>query len=489
MQKILAFLMSIFMMMSTLLPLTPSNLTIDEWSTTVCEELGIIGEGTPFQILNSWKFILPEDKVIETTPLTWKEASLILNRASNGLYLVSPKWGRINKYDAAAALNVTKELMNKQVFGTPAIVTQTDDELSFAGTFSPILQTAEIKTANQILQTSLIPLDSEEGITQSNLDYAALLEKLDVDFSIGDFDFNLKVTDTGFNLGIGAVVCNGVNISKQFEISQLEISTKFDGNLATKDIREAYLRADYELKDVTRLTGSYAASVGVNPAEMPEGTPIDFMNAAKAGALELMPGGGNKITVFSFEVPIPNCPAITVSLDINLRISVDGKIEIIITSHNVKGIEIVDNRVRVINEIQYGQQTYDIMANVQFTVGLCLGVKVLGYCVIDVEVEAGVGVNINAYIVTDTAVYILEIPLDLAIEIPYPTNSMDNAQFCGNATIYGILKISIGQNSPLLKTLGLTKTWVIFDKANGVIYNLHIEETGVVPECTRARTS
>ncbi len=375
-------------------------------------------------------------------------------------------------------------------YGEPAVEAATQDEIKFSGDVEPALEVAQITAGNgAVLQNSYVPLDGETAITESQIDIASLLQKLDVSFSLSGFNFKLKVTDTGFNLGVGATVCDGVKIAKTFEVSNLNVATKFDGNIVTNNIKEAYLRADYNLKDITTVTGSYATSVAVDPSKLPDGSPVDFMTAAKAGALALMPGGGNKITVFSFEVPIPNCPAISIALDVNLCISVDGKISITISSSNVKGIEIVNNKVKLINETTYGDQTYDIMADVRFTVGLDLGIKLTGVMMlVDAEFSAGVGIKVTAFIQTDTAVYTLDMPLDLAIAIPYPTGGMDGALFCGNAKVYGLMSVSVGQNSPILKKLGLTKTWVIFDENNAVIYNFHIEETGVVPECTRART-
>lgn len=377
-----------------------------------------------------------------------------------------------------------------QTVGGQAVITNEEvaldevyDEVSFAGDFAPQLAAAKIVAGDgTVLQDATVAT----GNGTSQFDFGSLLQKIDVDFSLGNFDFGLKVTDTGFNLEIGSQIVNGVNLKKTYEVSNLNVSTKLDANLLTNNIKEAYIRADYDLKDITTLTGSYAASVAV---DQPAGAePIDFMTAAKEGLLKLVEGSGSKIKVFSIDVPIPNLPTVTLSLDVNIRITVYGKIEITITSSQVKGIEIINNKIRVINEAEYGQQTYDIMADVRFTVGLCFAIKALGFIIVDAEFEAGIGIKVSAYIVAETAEYALNIPLDLAIEIPYPTGGMNGAEFCGNAKIYGLMSVSIGQNSKLLKLAGLTKTWVIFDESNAVIYNLHIEENGVVPECTRART-
>lgn len=542
MQKILAFIMAIVMLLGTLVPAWVSGsvdgIATGEWIDMVVTEFNMGGSTysttahtnvtaaskyfKAVQIAYEWGIVTDEDvplaidadvtnEYVATTLV--RAAGIELNEAvpiTNAKKLANPNevatavdFGLFNLdffkrfvvkvislEDAKAALEKVKEWWANKKFGAPAAEVISQEELAFSGDFEPALEVAEVVAGNgAVLQNAFVPLDDPAGITQSQIDIAGLLKKLDVDFSLGAFDFSLKVTETGFNLDVGATITNGVYINKAFEISNLNVSTKFDGNLVTKDIKEAYVRADYDLKDITKLTGSYAGSVAVDPSKLPaDAGPVDFMQAAKAGALALMPGGGNKITVFSVNVPIPNLPTVTISLDVNIRLTVNGKIEITITSSNVKGVEIINNKLRVINETVYGEQTYDIMADVRFTVGLCFSIKALGYILVDAEFEAGIGVKVSAYIKTDTAVYTLEMPLDLAINLPYPTGGMDGAEFCGNAKIYGLMYISVGQNSQLLKLAGLSKTWTIFDESNATIYNLHIEENGIVDACTRART-
>jgi hypothetical protein len=434
--------------------------------------------------------LIKEDSLSKPTSLlTYKGCYSILEDISL-LTLVEGKVksGRVQKSEAIDIALDARELWATQTFGEVEAEQVTPDEVVFSGDFVPALYASEIVSGDgSVLQDAYVP--TGEKLSQSQLDFASLLQKLDTSFSLGGFDFKVKVNDDGFDLGIGTTITDGVKIEKQYNVSNLNVSTKMDVNLLTNNIKEAYIRADYDLTDTTKLTGSYAWSVAVDESQLPDGAePIAFMTAARDRLLVLANGAGSKITVFTVQVPIPNLPSVTLSLDVNIRITVYGKIEISIESSQVKGLEIINNKVRIINEVNYGQQTYDIMADARFTVGLCFGVRAFGILLIDVEFEVGIGIKISAYIVAETAEYALNIPLDLAIEIPYPTGGMNGAEFCGNAKIYGLMSVSIGQNSKLLKLAGLTKTWVIFDESNATIFNFHIEENGIVSECTRART-
>lgn len=528
MQKIIAFILSIVTLISTLIPGLSGNqvqgVTTGDWLTMLDDQFGMsnnavnpepyyanIGTDNQYfaavQIAYDWGVInstdvIDVDKDVTTefvaktlvnvanlqanTPVTvanskqLKYPAQVATAASLGLVDLTST-GRfkvvVMAIDAAkAALAKAYELWQNKKFGAPAIVESSKDVVNFSGDFEPALPAAEITAGDgAVLQAPYVPLDNPSGISQSQIDIASLLKKLDVSFSIKGFNFGLKVTETGFNLDVGATICNGVKIQKSYDVSNLNVSTKFDGNLVTKDIKEAYIRADYDLKDVTTLTGSYATSLGVDNSKLPAdaASTVDFMTALKDKALALMPGGGNKVTVFTFQVPIPDLPGATISLDVNLRITVDGKIQITIESSQVKGVEIVNNKIRIINEAIYKEQTYDVQADVRFTVGLCFSIKWLGQIIVDAEFEAGVGVKATAYIQTNSDVLMLDTPLDLAIQVPYP--ALNGAEFCGNVKIYGLMSVSVGQNSPILKLLGLTKTWVIFDENNAVLYNLHLE--------------
>ena len=543
MQKILALLMSIVMLLGALIPRWPGS-TVDgvatgDWLAMLVEEFSMDGsEFSPdphypdvtaeddyfavVQIAYEWGVINDSDAPLDTgadvtnafvaitlarvaalellgtvsiaNAAKLADADAVAAAVEAGLfdldYFNRFNVKKIAKDDALVALDAAKDLWSNKRFGAPAAQALTEDDLKFSGDFAPALHAAEITAGNgAVLQAAPVDFDAPGGVTQSQIDVVGLLKKLDVSFSLGDFKFKVKVTDdgNGFDLGVDAKVNDNVRLSKEYRVSNLDISTKFDGGLKNGKIQYAYLRADYDLEDVTKLTGSYAGSVVIDEDQLPEDADtVDFLTAAKAGALALMPGGGNKMTVFSVDVPIPNLPTVTISLDINIRITVNGKIEITIESSNVKGIEIVDGKVRLINEVEYGQQTYDLMADIRFTVGLCFAVKALGYILVDVEFEVGLGVKVSAYIQTNTDVYTLDVPLDLAIGIPLP--ELDGAEFCGNAKVYGLMYVSVGQNSQLLKLVGLSKSWTIFDESNAVLYNFHIEETGIVDECTRART-
>ena len=485
MQKILALILSILMAITSFVPALSGKelITVDDFLAQTYIEFGMPDD---------MGLVSAEDIAKCGTYLNYDVCYSVLFDVSSGCFSETATfgWAKIGKIEALKAIVDAKEAWANKTFGEPVAEQITPEEVNFSGDFEPVLAQSEFIDGNgNVLQST--PQANKSSGTQKNLDIEGLLQKLDVDFSIGSFDFGLKVTDSGFDLNIETDIGNNAHIKKSYNVTDLSISTHFDGNLATKDIRSMYIRADYNLLDSTILSGSYAATVA---EKIPDGMDsIGFINAAKQGLLTLVQGSGNKINVFSISIPIPNVPSVTIKLDVSISINIYGKIEISITSNNVKGIEIINNKVRIINETEYGTQSYLVAADVEFIVGLTLSLNVLNYCVADFCVNGGVGATANIYAQTESNVFILQMPMDFALELPIPNFDKDTIMVCGAIHIYGILNFGVGNNSPLLKLLGLTKTWVIYDKSNNTIYDLHLENDAdgnciVVDECTRART-
>ena len=457
MQKVIAFILSILMFITSFIPGigVKDPITVENFVNLVYREFGMP---------NDMGIITADDDLNSDSYISTKDAYAILSQASGDTF----NWAT-------------------QEFGAPVAEEVTPDIIKFSGDFSPALQAAEIKTGDTVLQGAYVPQDENAGITQSDFDIIELLKKLDTSFSVGGFDVGLKVTDTGFDVGVSGDVASGVNVSKTFSVTDLNISTNMDINMLLNKINESYLRIDYNLVDTTTVVGSYAASLagGVNE----DGTPMDFFSSAKAGLLELVNGGDNQINLFTVNVPIPYLPTVTVSMDVKLRIDIYGQISITVTSSQVQGYEIINNQARVIFDSDYDDMQINIMADTRLTIAFVLSIKVAGVIIVDAEFAIGIGVKMTLYIQTDLEDYVIDMPIDLAMAIP----NGEGFEFCADAKLFGLMSVSVGRNSAILKKLGLTKTWVIWNESNATFYNLHIEDNGdggvaIVDKCTRART-
>lgn len=308
-----------------------------------------------------------------------------------------------------------------------------------------------------------------------------------ISFSVKGFKVKAALNNGRVDLSIGGNVCDGVYVEKLYTMTNIKVDAKYNANIAKLDIKEAYVKTNYDLVETTVITGSYAASV------VPEGGSFtnegdNFLEKVKNNLanLTLQPGGGQKIQIFKYEIPI-GTTGLTVEMNVSLTLSVNGKIEIIVTSNETKGYEIINNKGRVIHESTVYDRAFNISGDFRAVLGLDIALTFLTFKIIDVEVSGGVGAyvltkvfNVKTHTTTTS-----DLPLDVAVEASSGLDDLEDLRFCADVTLYGILSISVGRNS-ILSKIGLYKTWNIYDRDNGTFAHLHIENSGIVDQCSYA---
>ena len=308
-----------------------------------------------------------------------------------------------------------------------------------------------------------------------------------VSFSVKGFKVKAAYTGGRIDLSIGGKVVDGVSVTKAYSLSNIKVDAKYDANIQKLAIKEAYLKMNYDLTETTVLEGSYAASV------VPEGGAFtnegeSFLEKVKnnLNSLTLQQGGGIKVNIFTFDIPIGST-GLTVELNVSLTLSASGRIEIIVTSNETNGFEIINNKGRVIHESTIYDRAYNISGDFRAVLGLDLSLTFLKFKIIDVEFGGGIGAyvltkifNIKTHNVETT-----EVPLDVVLETSSGLDNLDDLRFCADVQLYGILNVSVGRNS-IISKIGLSKTWTIYDRDNGVFASLHIENSGIVDHCTYA---
>ena len=308
-----------------------------------------------------------------------------------------------------------------------------------------------------------------------------------ISFSIKGFKVKAALNNGRVDLSIGGNVCDGVYVEKLYTMSNIKIDAKYNANIKKLDIKEAYVKTNYDLVETTVITGSYAGSV------VPEGGSFtnegaNFLEKVKNNLsnLTLQPGGGQKVNIFTYEIPI-GTTGLTVEMNVSLTLSVNGRIEIIVTSNETKGYEIINNKGRVIHESTVYDRAFNISGDFRAVLGLDLSLTFLTFKIIDVEVSGGVGAyvltkvfNVKTHTTTTS-----DVPLDVAVEAASGLDELEDLRFCADVTLYGILSVSVGRNS-ILSKIGLYKTWNIYDRDNGTFAHLHIENSGIVDQCSYA---
>lgn len=376
--------------------------------------------------------------------------------------------GAAYKVEAIEIVDGVKVVTNSEV-----AIEDVVEKIDYAGTSAVDFTTAMVEDGNG------------EVISDGTLDAAGLskddvmktLKKLaNVSFSVKGFKVKAKITDTGLDFSVATNVCNGVTLSKSYSLSNLTVDAKADMNIAKLNFNEVYLKFDYDLVDTTSITGSYAKTFGDEVVS--EGQKIDSDNffAKAANKYLLSKLDSSSIKLFTFTLPLGSTP-LTVTFDVLLNISVNGKMEIVVTSREFHGVEIINNKVSTVNDTEVLDRKVDIYGTFEVCLGLDVALGLYGYNLVDVGVLGGLGayVEASAKLVDADGNIVVDshytIPVDYLVELCSGADFDGKIDIGGHAEIYGILKVSVGTNSVVDK-VGLSKTWTIFNRGNGTFANI-----------------
>jgi len=388
------------------------------------------------------------------------------------------------------------------------------DAINMTTSMDPNLALAEVRNGDGFVLKEAV---TEEQIAEQwelkdlltwDMIYDLLLDYAEFDFDIelGDFEINIaaRLIRDGFEVCVSGYVCEGVHVARTYSVTKLHLDTKFKANLKALKIQEAYLIADYDCVETTVISGSYAANLVEIKGE--DGVERDFFQKIKDGLIKFTKGAGKRIVLYQVEIPIPNVPGFFFTIQFGIQFNINGRIQVVVTSHETKGIEIINNKPRIINETQVYDRDINIYGNFRLMFYADFILAFTKYNLLDLALAAGVGADVVSYVYiagytdkvdpvgptdntvvdqeTGELIVVEDLPLDVAIESASSSDNFDDMCFCADVVMYGIITISIGENS-LLEEIGLDYEWELVNKKNGTFLNLHIEDSGIVEECTR----
>lgn len=346
--------------------------------------------------------------------------------------------------------------------------------VDYEGEFEPILATAAVTDGTGEVVSEGLDLvglddfDLKETINEALRDANLIQSLANISFSVGGFKVKIKVTgDSDLYISIGKSFADGhVNVLKEYELSNLKIKAKFDADIKALKFNEVFLTSTYDLVDTTTFSGSYTASLVER--ELGEGADaVTFLDRVKGGLFDVAEGE-TKIDIAKFDIPIGNT-SLTIGLNFSLVIGVDGYIKFIVTSENQTGIEIINNKARIIYEEEVLDNQIDAYGNFSICLGFGVGLGIFGYEIVDCRVIGGIGAEIfttlkfvdpNGEVIDEAtenvamdAVSAVVAGSDLDIEIDLQ----------GYVRLYGILRVELGKDS-LIGEIGLDKTWTFYDR-------------------------
>lgn len=386
-----------------------------------------------------------------------------------------------------------KETANGVVVETKAAdIDDAIESLDYAASFSPNMAAAQVVSGEgEVIQEGVAnnegikeTIDEVKNVLSDKEALKGAVKDLLVDtlsegsFSVGGADVSYAFKDGGFDIGISGDVGNGINLAKTYSVSDLELLTKFDGSFKNgkANVKEGYLKLNYDCVDTTKVSGSYSASLvsgitdDISSLEVVDQIKMNFEN------LKLEQGTAS-FPVFTAHIAIPNAPSITIKMEASVVFNVYGYAELIITTENCVGYEIIDNNGRFIYErTETAPKVFNAMGTAEALIGLNVALCAFGISLIDVGLQGGLGVYVYATVTLPysdfTMTEIADIPANVLAQSVAILDNADEITVSGTAQFYGVFKIALCENS-ITDKIGLSKTWTIVDRSNGTFATIN----------------
>ncbi len=357
------------------------------------------------------------------------------------------------------------------------------ESLDYAASFSPNMAAAQVVSGEgEVIQEGVAnnegikeTIDEVKNVLTDKEALKGAIKDLLVDtlsegsFDVGDATVDYAFKDGGFDIGISGDVGEGINISKSYSVSNLELLTKFDGSFKNgkPDVKEGYLKLNYDCVDTTKVSASYSASLisgvteDISSMEIVDQIKMNFENIK-------LEKGTARFPVFTAHIAIPNAGPLTIKLEASVIINVYGYAELILTTENCVGYEIIDNEGRFIYEsTETAPKVFNAMGTAEALVGINCGLTIFGIQLIDLGLQGGLGVYVYATVTLPyadfTSTSIKDIPANLLAQSVAILDNADEITVSGTAEFYGIFRIALCEES-ITEKIGLSKTWTIVDR-------------------------
>lgn len=327
--------------------------------------------------------------------------------------------------------------------------------------------------------------------------------------SNGGFQFEIDGLTVKGNLGVGNASfsvsgklanSDDGSITVEESVSIEDIKLDYDCNISWFRLKSAYAKLSYTTVNKSKFTAKYKAE-GLFAPEHTNGNGHFKSNFFRAVLKDHEAKGAKSIKICS--IPIAGAGVVRINLDVHLKLNVNGTVELIVTTNNVKGVEYKDGNIRWIKEESQEKQ---LNANCKIEATMYLGVSfwALNINIIGFGIEGGIGlsVEVTAYLVdsdnnllekdsfTDINADMIEQEFsgvdELIIEDELLGTITTRCDICTERTVYWILKFVVDESSVVGKLVGAPEI-VFFDAKNAKINELcgHWENGQKVPQCTR----
>lgn len=285
-----------------------------------------------------------------------------------------------------------------------------------------------------------------------------------------------------------------ISVDKSYDIK--DISLDYDYDISWFKLKSAYAKLNYTTVDTTKVGIKYE-----NPLfdKHPSIKRWDSVPKLIQDGLTAAQGKAGK-TIKICTVPVFTSGVMSFNIDVKLKFSLSGEVELVVTTSNAKGIEYKNGNIRYIKE-EKKDTDVKISAKAELTLYIGASFNALGINIVGLGIEGGVGAKGTVIIhLIDQERHLMQ-QLNTEVGLTAAENTASayvgvsvaveggqtitlNTEVCFDYKVYGILKFTLDSDSVIGKIFKGTEI-EIFGEKNASFLSGHIEDGVDVKKCTR----
>lgn len=339
---------------------------------------------------------------------------------------------------------------------------------------------------------------------QANAEYmgATVTDKsVTLDFNVENVKVKGKIDSDSVTFTAEVKINDYVNVSKSYKLSDFNIDGSTDYNIF-EGLKYARASYDYTLEEATKVTANYdSKSLNEKLGNVNDLTNYSqYLSDALKNVTDITGSKytGKSILIASIPTPITVGGMAGVIIEIRLGFSVEGSIELNVTTKTTQGIEYrKGSGIRTISDKSVDQNIkLEAKAEMYLSVGVVL--EAFTCNIVDVAAEVGIGGTVSttlhmldysdkSQVAYQLAAVTTGLPGDALYLVSQKVNNQNGLikiEQCTDVKVYFIFRITAGKNSLIGKLASIT--YDVCGKDNGPYFvNNHYENgINVGDKCT-----
>ncbi len=299
------------------------------------------------------------------------------------------------------------------------------------------------------------------------------------------YKITYSVTSTGIYASASRKTPQGLETAGTFSLTGVHPS--YNWQMENGRIEYGYFKVDFStVETLSAGISSYKKYYGD-----PRGIdPDHFVESIRNAFKQQDTAAETIIPLARIKIPVPNAPLLDLVMQIQIRISANGRAQLTLTQNHCLGMEIRNGKMRVINEDQHNAQAL-LRSDLSLMNGVMTALKMASMTIADITVEGGAKANISStvHVYDETGNHksekISDLPADYVNELSEDT---DDVLVCGDIKAYWTADAVLNSAGSLASRLGFTRHISLLNETNGKLIpgmKTHIENWQFVDHCTR----